>query len=54
VINDTPVELEGRRLIFIHPKSANGVLVELYELTGFTIKFGKSKPKKASRKTQKK
>jgi methylmalonyl-CoA/ethylmalonyl-CoA epimerase len=33
VINDTPVELEGRRLIFIHPKSANGVLVELYELS---------------------
>jgi methylmalonyl-CoA/ethylmalonyl-CoA epimerase len=33
LINETPVELEGRRLIFIHPKSANGVLVELYELT---------------------
>jgi methylmalonyl-CoA/ethylmalonyl-CoA epimerase len=34
LINETPVELEGRRLIFIHPKSANGVLVELYELMG--------------------
>jgi methylmalonyl-CoA/ethylmalonyl-CoA epimerase len=33
LINEAPVELEGRRLIFIHPKSANGVLVELYELT---------------------
>ncbi|HSV86317.1 MAG TPA: methylmalonyl-CoA epimerase [Levilinea sp.] len=33
LIHETPVELEGRRLIFIHPKSANGVLVELYELT---------------------
>ncbi|MEN4100925.1 MAG: methylmalonyl-CoA epimerase [Anaerolineaceae bacterium] len=33
LINDTPIVLEGRRLIFIHPKSANGVLVELYELT---------------------
>jgi methylmalonyl-CoA/ethylmalonyl-CoA epimerase len=32
LINEMPVELEGRRLIFIHPKSANGVLVELYEL----------------------
>jgi methylmalonyl-CoA/ethylmalonyl-CoA epimerase len=32
LINEAPVELEGRRLIFIHPKSANGVLVELYEL----------------------
>jgi hypothetical protein len=33
LINDTPIVLEGRRLIFIHPKSANGVLVELYEVT---------------------
>jgi len=34
LINDAPITLEGRRLIFIHPKSASGVLVELYELTG--------------------
>lgn len=34
LINEAPVELEGRRLIFIHPKSASGVLVELYQLTG--------------------
>ncbi len=33
LINETPVELEGRRLAFVHPKSAGGVLVELYELT---------------------
>jgi methylmalonyl-CoA/ethylmalonyl-CoA epimerase len=34
VLNDPPVELEGRRMTFLHPKSAGGVLVELYELTG--------------------
>jgi methylmalonyl-CoA/ethylmalonyl-CoA epimerase len=34
LINESPVVLEGRRLIFIHPKSADGVLVELYQLTG--------------------
>lgn len=33
LINEKPVELEGRKMAFIHPKSANGVLVELYELT---------------------
>ena len=33
LINEIPVELEGRKAAFIHPKSANGVLVELYELT---------------------
>jgi len=32
LINDAPVELPGRRMAFIHPKSAGGVLVELYEL----------------------
>lgn len=32
LINEKPMELEGRKLAFIHPKSANGVLVELYEL----------------------
>jgi methylmalonyl-CoA/ethylmalonyl-CoA epimerase len=33
LINAEPLVLEGRKLAFIHPKSANGVLVELYELT---------------------
>ncbi len=32
LIHETPVELEGRRMAFIHPKSASGVLVELYEI----------------------
>ncbi len=33
LINETPVlGTKGRRYAFIHPKSANGVLVELYEL----------------------
>lgn len=32
LINDAPkINSEGRRYIFIHPKSAFGVLVELYE-----------------------
>jgi methylmalonyl-CoA/ethylmalonyl-CoA epimerase len=33
LINEEPLDLEGRRMAFIHPKSASGVLVELYELT---------------------
>lgn len=33
LINTEPVDLPGRRMAFIHPKSANGVLVELYEVT---------------------
>lgn len=33
LINEKPLELKGRKMAFIHPKSANGVLVELYELT---------------------
>jgi methylmalonyl-CoA/ethylmalonyl-CoA epimerase len=33
LINETPLELPGRKMAFIHPKSANGVLVELYQLT---------------------
>lgn len=33
LINDTAQALEGRKVAFIHPKSANGVLVELYQLT---------------------
>jgi len=32
LINDTPEVLEGRKMAFIHPKAAGGVLVELYEL----------------------
>ena len=32
LINETPIEMEGRKAAFIHPKSANGVLVELYQL----------------------
>ena len=34
LINETPLELEGRRMAFVHPKSTGGVLVELYEITG--------------------
>jgi methylmalonyl-CoA/ethylmalonyl-CoA epimerase len=32
LINESPLEMEGRKIAFIHPKSAGGVLVELYEL----------------------
>jgi methylmalonyl-CoA/ethylmalonyl-CoA epimerase len=34
LINKEPLELPGRRLAFVHPKSTGGVLVELYELIG--------------------
>jgi methylmalonyl-CoA epimerase len=33
LINETPQELEGRRIAFVHPKSTGGVLIEFYELT---------------------
>ena len=33
LINDAPQVLTGRKMAFIHPKSASGVLVELYEIT---------------------
>ena len=33
LINETPSELPGRKMAFIHPKSTGGVLVELYEVT---------------------
>lgn len=33
LINEQPLDLPGRRMAFIHPKSTSGVLVELYELT---------------------
>jgi len=32
LINEVPVELEGRKMAFIHPKSTGGVLIELYQL----------------------
>ena len=32
LINAEPLELKGRKLAFIHPKSTGGVLIELYEL----------------------
>ncbi|MDF1519566.1 MAG: methylmalonyl-CoA epimerase [Brevefilum sp.] len=32
LINERPVDLPGRRMAFIHPKAANGVLIELYEI----------------------
>ncbi|MBE0699567.1 MAG: methylmalonyl-CoA epimerase [Anaerolineaceae bacterium] len=31
MINEVPQELEGRLVAFVHPKSANGVLIELYQ-----------------------
>ena len=34
LINETPLELPGRKMAFIHPKSTGGVLVELYEISG--------------------
>lgn len=33
LINEEPLDLPGRRMAFIHPKSTNGVLLELYQLT---------------------
>ena len=33
LINEVPEELPDRKMAFIHPKAANGVLVELYQLT---------------------
>ena len=32
LINETPVDLPGRRMAFVHPKAVNGVLIELYQL----------------------
>ncbi len=32
LINETPLELPGRKMAFVHPKSTGGVLLELYEL----------------------
>lgn len=33
LIDETPRELPGRKMAFVHPKSTGGVLVELYEVT---------------------
>lgn len=33
LINETAVELPGRKMAFVHPKASGGVLVELYQLT---------------------
>jgi methylmalonyl-CoA epimerase len=33
LINTEPEVLPGRKMAFIHPKVANGVLIELYQLT---------------------
>lgn len=33
LINTEPQVLPGRKMAFIHPKAANGVLIELYQLT---------------------
>lgn len=33
LIGETAQQLDGRKVAFIHPKSANGVLVELYQRT---------------------
>ncbi|HEY60637.1 MAG TPA: methylmalonyl-CoA epimerase [Anaerolineae bacterium] len=32
LINEKPLELEDRKMAFIHPKSTYGVLVELYQI----------------------
>jgi len=32
LINEVPLILEGRKAAFIHPKSADGVLIELYQV----------------------
>ena len=34
LINEEPLELPGRKMAFVHPKSTGGVLVELYEVMG--------------------
>jgi methylmalonyl-CoA/ethylmalonyl-CoA epimerase len=31
LINETPLDLPGRKMAFVHPKSTGGVLVELYQ-----------------------
>ncbi|MEA3326664.1 MAG: methylmalonyl-CoA epimerase [Chloroflexota bacterium] len=36
LINEEPLTLPGRKMAFIHPKAANGVLIELYEIVDAT------------------
>ena len=33
LINETAMQLEGRKVAFVHPQASGGVLVELYEIT---------------------
>ena len=32
LVNEVPLDLPGRKLAFVHPKSTGGVLVELYQI----------------------
>jgi methylmalonyl-CoA/ethylmalonyl-CoA epimerase len=32
LINETPTEMTGRKVAFVHPRSTGGVLVELYQV----------------------
>jgi len=32
LVNEFPLELPGRKMVFVHPKSTGGVLIELYEV----------------------
>ena len=32
LLSEQPIELPGRKMAFIHPKSTGGVLIELYEI----------------------
>jgi len=33
LINETAMVLPGRKMAFVHPKAANGVMIEFYEVT---------------------
>lgn len=37
LIDEVAMQLPGRKMAFIHPKSTGGVLVELYEITGRVV-----------------
>jgi methylmalonyl-CoA/ethylmalonyl-CoA epimerase len=37
LINEVAMQVPGRKMAFVHPKSTGGVLVELYELTGRVV-----------------
>ena len=32
LINEAPIEMEGRKMAFLHPKSTGGVLIEMYQI----------------------